>query len=497
MKKRAAALLMASLMVLGSQAVVFAEDAAEHIIVTYVTLGTTPTDILEVQNAVNEITVPEIGVEVEFEPIAISDTFTNYSTWIAGGDQVDLMMLCFQDPSNYINSGSIYELDELLAENAPTISELAKTYPIFDGAKANGEIFGVQPVLPTYGQTGNIMLRKDWFDELGIEEKDVYTWEELTEIFAGVKANHPESYPLGVLGSDVTTSTSLYDKFAVIDTLGSGINTGVLLSTDSTEVVNLFATEEYYNFLVQMKEWFDAGYIMTDAATTDSTFIELTNNNITASAMSVYSPERYADYANGFAQFGGAVALKTTEVYSSSASGSTGTFWTVPVTSENPEAAVKFLDLTYSNYDLMNLIQWGIEGKHYVKTEAEGIIAFAEGVDPNNSGYYNTLGLWGDRRGQYFWSDLSNREQNDAFTATALGNPTKARGYSYNSADMTNQVVAINSVLQQYLPALETGSVSDLEGTYQAMLSALESAGINDVIADNQAQFDAWLAEQE
>ena len=157
---------------------------------------------------------------------------------------------------------------------------------------------------------------------------------------------------------------------------------------------------------------------------------------------------------------------------------------------------MKFLNYLYEDYDLDNLIQWGVEGKHYVKTDKESVIAFPDGVDATTSGYYNTLGLWGDMRELYAWSDVSNREANDKFTEKSFKNKTKASGYSYDSSNMTNQVVAIDTVLQQYLPALETGSVSDLDGTYKKMLSALETAGIKDVIADNQSQFDDWLAEQ-
>lgn len=468
----------------------------DHIIVTYLTMGTTPKDLLRIQEAVNEITIPEINVEVEFKPIAIGDTFSTYSIWIAGGDQIDLMMLAFQDPSTYIGSGSIENLDDLIAEYAPTIAELSKVYPIYDGGKKGGSVYAVSPLRSSYGQQGNLMMRKDWFEETGFPEKDIYTLDDLTEIFAAIKEKHPNAYPYGALGGDISPSTNLYSYLSVIDTLGAGLGSGVLMSPDSTEIVNLFETEEYYNFIKKTKEWYDAGYIMKDAATTDQTMIELTTAEVIASANCVYSPERFANYEQGFATFGGAVALRTTEIFKPSESGTSGTFWTIPVTSANPAAAMKFLNYLYENYDLMNLIQWGIEGEHYVKTDKEGIITFPDGIDASTSGYYNTLGLWGDMRELYAWSDASNREANDKFTNEAFKNKTKASGYSYDSSNMIVQLVAIDSVLEQYLPALETGSVSDLDGTYQKFLSALEVAGIYDVIADNQAQFDAWLAEQ-
>lgn len=60
---------------------------------------------------------------------------------------------------------------------------------------------------------------------------------------------------------------------------------------------------------------------------------------------------------------------------------------------------------------------------------------------------------------------------------------------------MTNQIIAVEAVINEYVPALTTGS-ADLEPTYAEFISKLEANGINEIIADKQAQFDAWLKEQ-
>ena len=50
-------------------------------------------------------------------------------------------------------------------------------------------------------------------------------------------------------------------------------------------------------------------------------------------------------------------------------------------------------------------------------------------------------------------------------------------------------------MITEYQPALETGS-ADLESTYQAFIDKLKANGIDEIIADKQAQFDEWLAQQ-
>jgi ABC-type sugar transport system, periplasmic component len=470
------------------------KGSPDHIIVTYLTLANVPKDLKEVQDAVNKISVPKINVEVEFKPVTLSESFKNYSTWIASGEQMDLMMLCFQNPSGYISSGSLMKLDDYINADAPDIAKYAEKYPLYEGGKKDGTIYAINPVSATYGKYASVMLRKDYFDELGVKLKDKYSYDDLTQIFAGIKAKHSDTYPVGILGSDSTTSNSQFNRFNEVDTLGAGVDTGVLLGTDSKKIVDLFETDEYYAFLKQMKKWYDAGYIMKDAATTTSTMQELTSAGTTpTSLVSPCEPGVEVGYNSGFkAVGGGAVALHTTDAYTSSQGASNGTYWTIPVTSKNPDAAMKFLNLTYADTDLTNLIQWGIEGKHYVKTDVKNVIDFPKGLDANSDPYFCTLGVWGDKSAIYSMTK-DNSAENKALTEKGFANRTLASksGYSYNSSKMANQVIAVDSVLQQYMPALETGSVSDLDKTYKEFIAALKTAGIDAIIADNQAQFDA------
>lgn len=169
--------------------------------------------------------------------------------------------------------------------------------------------------------------------------------------------------------------------------------------------------------------------------------------------------------------------------------------WVVPLTAEEPEAAMRFLDYMYQDPSIANLIQWGIEGTHYVVLDEEtNLIGFPEGVDASNSGYYNTLGLYGDTRKVYTWSAGQSQEENDAYTEEAMANKTQALGVIYSpSPESETKIAALASVYQQYVPALETGSV-DVEQYYKELIDAMKAAGIDDIVAEKQEQLDAYLA---
>ena len=466
----------------------------DHIVVTWVYYTEAAPDLEAVTEAINEISIPEIGVEVEFMPISIGDTFTKYGTYIASGEQIDLMNIMFQDPLQYYNNGSIEPLNDLLSQYGSTITTLAEDYPIT--ASVDGEVYGVAPLDPYYGSQGCIYVKEDYVDaitDLVSDDPDhVYSYDELTAIFAAIKEAYPDVYPLNLNGNEISSSSLLSSFVSGIeaDKAGGDFGNGVFIGTDSETVVDYFETEEYYNYLVQVKEWADAGYVMPDAAVTDSTSTELLNSGVAATALTNYNPIILADEQANMGE--NCAILKTTEPYYT-ATAAASVCWTVPVTAANPEAAVKFLDLLYSNSEVTNLCMWGIEGTHYVTTDVEQVIAFPDGVTPENSGYYNTFGVWGDRRNCYVWSEVATSEPNEVFTNEAYSNKTAAGeiNYIYDSTAMTNTIANIDTVITQYAPALECGTVSDLDATYNEFISALKAAGIDEVIADNQAQYDA------
>lgn len=465
-----------------------------HIIMTYLTIGQTPADLQRVQEAINEISREKIGVEVELKDVAIPDTFSNYSMWIGSGEQIDLMCIAFQGINNYVNSGQLLPLDDLLASDAAYLSSLAEEFPLTDGAVIQGTTYGIQPVMPFYGFRGGMIIREDYFNETAIEVKDQYTWDEMTEILESIKEAHPDTSPVCILGSSVGSAATDYGFFAEMDNLGATAASGTLLSADSTTIENVFATENYKEYLLLMRDWYEKGLIMMDAATTDSTVTELMTSGKTCANPMNTQPVQAAGTEASYGWT--SLALNMTEGYYPSISASGGSYYTIPITSGNPNAAMKFLNLMYEDQRIADLLKSGIEGEHYVKTDVDYVIAYPDGVTPDNSAYTQPLGLFGDRRYELNYSEGVSIEINEAWTEANMKKPYQSVGYNYDTTNMTNQIIAVNTVLDQYLPSLETGSVENVEEVYEQFLAALETAGINDIIADNQAQFDAWRAGQ-
>jgi putative aldouronate transport system substrate-binding protein len=172
--------------------------------------------------------------------------------------------------------------------------------------------------------------------------------------------------------------------------------------------------------------------------------------------------------------------------------------WAIPITCEDPETTFKFLNLMYKSEEIINLLHNGIEGVHYVKTDNWGIIDYPPGVSFATTGYYNPLGLWGDKSRKYQWPPISANyfEELRAFNAGIDARvSSKVLGYCFNSFPVRTEYAAVSDVITQYQAGLESGSL-DPAVVLPQFLDALRVAGIDRVIAENQKQLDVWLAQQ-
>lgn len=459
-----------------------------HIIVTYLTLGSTPKDLKMVQDALNARTVPEIGVEVEFKDVSAYDAMALFPQWLATGERIDLMFPLLQPISSYVSQGLIDPLEDLIKENAPYIQKLTDEGEQFaTNNTIDGHIYAIAQRPQLTGSSGGFVLYDPYYGEIKdagmLKDGDdpLYTMEDIDAILAKLKELHPEAYPIAMQNKTLNYSQCLnYDM--PIERLGTDYPLGVVMSTDSTVVVNLYESEEYRAYLDWLRKWNEAGYISPDATTTDNSVEAQIGAGAAcgyfmSSAPSMNSSIRRAlrtsDYVVGTQPFGG---------------------WVIPYTAKEPEAAMRFMNLMYEDVTIANLVQWGIEGTHYQVVDAEnGIIGFADGVTAETSGYYNTLGLYGDMSQTYVWDPEVKRADYEAYTEKCKKNPYKCCGFHYMpTEDKQAKLAAIQSVSTQYLPSLESGSV-DVDEYLPKMIEAFRAAGLDDIIADEQAQLDEFM----
>lgn len=447
------------------------ENDLEHITAAYLYGTELPENLADIQDQINKISEKEIGVTVELRPICIDDAMNEaYFIMLGRGESLDLINAAYEDIQIYIRNGAVRSLNDLIDTYGEGILEIEKECPIFDGMMQGNEIYGIQRVNRLYGYQNCVVIQKEYFEESGMAYQDMYTFDQLSELFGRVKARHPDCYPLCVIGSDASEGNTNSGCFMEYCPINADVSAGVLMDYESTTIVNLFETQEYRDYLRQLREWAELGYILPDAAMNDSAKKELLKSHTCVSeAKSVYiDHSRLNEGAFG----GEIVMLYTSPGYYISRSSRASVYWMIASGSSHPQAAMRFLNLLYTNEDLVNLWVYGT-------------------TDPAATKMYSQAAnerLRHLREAEFDWRQLLD------WSAQNMERTYKAQGYSYDSSAMRIPLMKIEKILDAYLPLLETGSVEDWEALYERMLAELDAAGIQDVIADNQRQFDYWLS---
>ena len=170
--------------------------------------------------------------------------------------------------------------------------------------------------------------------------------------------------------------------------------------------------------------------------------------------------------------------------------------WVVPVTSKEPEAAVKFLNLMYTDKEVVDLLNYGIEGSDYVVKD-DGTYGYPKGYDSTNVGYHiDMTWLFGNQYLAGVWEgdDPESREISKEINAEASKSATF--GFSADVSEFGTQIAAITSAVNEYAGTLQNGLAQDVDATLEEFLQKLNAAGIDQVADGVQAQLDAWISQE-
>lgn len=452
-----------------------------------------------VEEAISTKTQEELGITVSFYPLSILEQ-SKYTTIIGGGEALDLMCVSFTEPAEYAAVGIIKKLtEEDIRTYAPDVAapvDAGNSLYVYD---SNGNIIGISTKEITNGYGGSYVVRKSDLDAIGLG--DTYTdqmrigYEDLDLIFSKLKEQFPDSYPSGNT-SDVSTC------FIATDALGSlsSKQYGVLnleADNEDTTVVNYYETAEYQEYLSWMQKWYDAGYVYPDALTTSDNAISLFASGKFRGTYLDCWPNLRNEYVTRCGEE--VVQLQIMDPYAMPLSAGSGITWCVCGTSKNPVAALRLLNAMMVDVELMNMFQWGIEGTHYEVIDKEaGVIDFANGLDASTSGFYNTLGLYGDKSkiytyltpGQTVENKLKTDQMIQALCKQASLRPTPVVGFAWDSSNLAAEVAAVDNVIAQYAASIGIGQNKN----YDAFVAALKDAGIEKILADKQEQLDAYLS---
>ncbi len=448
--------------------------------------GSEQPDYSEVMQAIDDLTMKELNMHFEGIQMAYGDYQDRQRLMLTGGDKLDVLVVFTGNCTSFVSQNLLINLQDyngvdLLGEyGKDIISEIGEEMAY--GAKIGNVLYGIPSQKESNSQAG-IVMRKDIVDELGIEYSDWHTREDLDDAFAAVHEAHPEM--------NVLAGTNFISQFQMSDGLGDGFGSLMCRNGEwSMTVENYYETDEYMAGAKKAHEWYTNGYVMLDSATTTETTANLQKaGNIFA----FFSPIKPGYLAQQESLEG--IELVTQNLYTGViATGNVNYMnWGIAHQCEDPVKAMQFLNFCYTNGEFEDLINFGIEGKHWELVDgSETIIDYPEGVTSDTCGYHLAIGwLLPNQFKGHVWNGNPEDvwEQYKEFNAAA--NWSKAYGFIMDPSSVANELTALQNVTNTYTKSIECGAV-DPETTIAKMNEELYAAGLQKYMEEKQRQLDEW-----
>ena len=360
----------------------------------------------------------------------------------------------------------------------------------------DGRIYGI-PCFRDYAMGGYLVMLTDILDELGLTEEaeGLTSWTEADALFEKVYDAKQMSIfgdSKKVLSATVNTSIIVpglvdFDDVITYDMLNDSL---YLIYADDTGVLSARPYLDTYRQQCDMiRDWYQKGWIYKDSEINaeDSGDVLQSNGVVFAQfTPSEYGIEDMKEQAMNCNLTVLEVASVPVDSYGVNHFG-----MAIPVTCDEPEASVRWVNELFTSPELMNLVTWGIEGEDYVLTE-DGRGTFPEGKDYGSVGYHNQDFTIGNHFLIAPWDtqDADFREQELKVLNEAAMSPYF--GFQADTNELGNTIAQLTVVTDKYNPGILCGNFTD--EYYDEYVNALKAAGLDDYIAEYQRQLDAWKA---
>ncbi|MEV5026326.1 ABC transporter substrate-binding protein [Paenibacillus sp. LPE1-1-1.1] len=446
--------------------------------------GSPQEDEAEIESAMNEYLLTKINATIDLMPIEWGPWDDKINLMVASREKVDILFTAqWNKHAVNVSKGAFLELDELLEQYGQGI--LQSLDPVFlAGAKIEGKNYAV-PTNKELAAQGGIVYRSDIADELGIDMSKVKSLEDLDEVFQTILAKKPGMTPIYMKLGETFNSHYVGNFDALGDTSIPGI---ILKDGDSTEILPAYEVDRYVNTLRITRQFYQKGYINKDAATNQTMNNDALKSGDVFSITSALKPGKDEELAIQTGLIGKLAQLPLNEK-TIATSETAGSMLAISSTSQDPARAMMFINLLHTDPYLNNLLNYGIEGKHYEKLN-ELVIKPTEYTKNYNPG---SNWMFGNQFLNYVWDSENPEKWNEFREFNQNAKISPGLGFVFDGDQVRAEVAAVVNVARQYQTAMETGSV-DVDKVLPEYRDSLKAAGIEKIIAEKQKQFNRYLA---
>ncbi|MDR1533361.1 MAG: extracellular solute-binding protein [Clostridiales bacterium] len=467
---------------------------ADEVVFYCLSFTNIPDSYDQVNTAINEHiagTYPEANVKLKLQLFGPVEYEEKIRLAMQSGTPVDLFTPL--GLANYVAQNQVLPLEDLLTEYGRDVTAIIhedigtdafKTYEI------NGHTYGV-PINKGMVVTPTLIYDKDMLAATGYSIDSINSLRDLPKVFDKIKELYPEVFPYANTNQGDTHIIPILAGENDIDVMMDRVTYMGVVFGDSGQVVNLYDTPWFAEYVGIMRDWYEKGYVPKDMATSPSTATEYFNAGRLFSTIAGYGGNEIGALIS--ASTGRNIGNKwIAPFYFDSSAASLAT--AVSSTSKSPAAAMKMINILYTDEFVINTILYGIEGMDYVKVD-EHHWTYPEGKDVNTVSYTAAFstGIVGSEKLQLQTAGVSYEDVLLKLRQNVECKRSPYYGFTFDPSKVVNEITALNNVYSQYIPGLVCGSL-DPAVALPEFNKALKDAGIDALIAEKQTQLNAWIA---
>lgn len=486
-------LFLLTAMLLPSQ-VFGASKTPDKVVVAWISFNKIPEDTSAVSNVINDYikkTYPNLNVAIEIQLYGPADYAQKINLALASGTQMDIF-----DPfplGSFVSKNQLLPLEGLIEKYGQGIKKIIEKDFGSEMLKTtwfSGHMYSI-PVNKGVALNLTVCYDKDLLAVTGYTEKDINSIQDLPKIFEALKKKRPDVVPFAPINTGDTMLLRYLSNKYEVDTLSDAQTMAGVVFGNSGKVVNFYESKEFADGVKMMREWYTKGYLPKDAATATADTVGQFRAGKLFCTIGGYGGNQIGVTISG--QTGRNIGSKHLVPFYFDSQAVNLVTTGIGSTCKNPEAAMKVLNLIYTDEFVINTMLYGIEGRDYIKVDAHHW-KYPDGKDANTVPYTASLctGVFGSESLQYqpvgmSWDDILYKLNDNKKTKRS-----PYFGFNFDTTNMKNEISAITNVYNQYIPGLICGSL-DPATTIPKLNKALKDAGIDRIIAEKQKQLDAWI----
>lgn len=438
---------------------------------------------------ISAYTKDTLNAEFDIQFIAGTDYKDKMLVKSAAGDRWDLNFDA--DWVSYfqmINKDAYMPLDGMLEKYAPGLYETYESTGVLEAAKSKGKIVAL-PWTMSMTHRPFFQWRGDLAEKAGInvDPETVKTIEDCDALLQDFHEAYPDKFLLENGG---------LDGFAVQENLVR-LNTHFAVRMDDPELkaVPVETTDAYRNMAKYAEKWQSEGIIRKDVLVDKldgnqlidqgRALVKWGTHEFSLTQRAWVEEDAYWDYSVLYPENLYPVRTPLANCVC------------IPITAENPERTLMFLEQMHSDKTLYDMVHYGVEGLTYELDGEEAV--YPEGMNQANSNYMDWGGRWAlwDPNfmrpdalfGPDFWmNEAKFVESMDTNVISPL------EGFNFDTESVKTEMAQITQIYDDTNKMIDAGLAGEYNAAVDKLIADRKAAGVDKVLEELQRQIDEFVA---